>query len=141
MSALDQENKSVEDVADAEKTGESRLSRDKSGVKSKEMERSVNEANKSAMSSAASVLSLAVLPERDNIDNDFKPVIIELWRDLAKNYKGQMRRIFRNIRLSREQANARNFGLKMQFLEFLHTADGKQDILDEFVKNFNEFSD
>jgi len=29
----------------------------------------------------------------------------------------------------------------MQFLEFLHTSDGKQDILDEFVKNFNEFSD
>ena len=29
----------------------------------------------------------------------------------------------------------------MQFLEFLHTSDGKQDILDEFVKSFNEFSD
>ena len=27
------------------------------------------------------------LPERDNIDGDFKPVIIELWRDLARNYK------------------------------------------------------
>jgi len=27
------------------------------------------------------------LPERDNIDNDFKPVIIELWRELARNYK------------------------------------------------------
>lgn len=29
----------------------------------------------------------------------------------------------------------------MQFLEFLHTADGKQEILDEFVQSFNDFSD
>ena len=81
------------------------------------------------------------MPNRDNIDNDFKPVIIELWRDLAKNYKSQMKRVFRNIRLQREQASIRNSSLKMQFLEFLHTSDGKQDILDEFVKSFNEFSD
>ena len=81
------------------------------------------------------------LPDRDNLDNDFKPVIIEMWRDLAKNYKGQMRRVFRNIRLQREQASIRQSELKMQFLEFLHTSDGKQAILDEFVKNFNSFSD
>lgn len=52
-----------------------------------------------------------------------------------------MKRIFRNIRLQREQASIRNSNLKMQFLEFLHTSDGKQAILDEFVKSFNEFSD
>ena len=43
-----------------------------------------------------------VLPERDNIDNDFKPVIIKLWQDAAKNYKEQMKQIFRNIRMQRE---------------------------------------
>lgn len=127
MSAiLDQENKSVDEVVDGDKTAESRLSREKSANKKKDdMKDSINEINKSAMSSVGSAVSLLAVQERDNIDNDFKPVIIELWRDLAKNYKGQMRRIFRNIRLSREQANARNSGLKMQFLEFLHTADGK----------------
>ena len=26
-------------------------------------------------------------------------------------------------------------------MEFLHTADGKQEILDEFVQSFNDFSD
>lgn len=81
-----------------------------------------------------------MLPERDNIDNDFRPCIMEMWRDLAENYKNHMQRIFRNIRLSREQANSRNYDLKMQFLEFLHTTDSKQEILDEFVKNFNDFS-
>ena len=28
----------------------------------------------------------------------------------------------------------------MQFLEFLHTSDGKQEILDKFVASFNDFS-
>ena len=31
--------------------------------------------------------------------------------------------------------------LKTEFLQFLHTEDGKQAILDEFVNKFNEFSD
>ena len=73
----------------------------------------MNDVNKSALSSTNSIAALTVLPERDNIDGDFKPVIIELWRDLAKNYKGQMRSIFRNIRLAREQSNSRLYDLKM----------------------------
>jgi len=52
-----------------------------------------------------------------------------------------MRRIFRNIRLQREQAGQQQSKLKTEFLEFLHTSDGKQAILDEFTKNFNGFSD
>lgn len=52
-----------------------------------------------------------------------------------------MKRIFRNIRLQREQAGRQQAELKTQFLEFLHTSDGKQGILEEFVKNFNSFSD
>ena len=57
------------------------------------------------------------------------------------NYKGQMKRIFRNVRLQREQRSIYNSNIKMQFLEFLNTSDGKQEILEEFVKSFNEFSD
>jgi hypothetical protein len=68
---------------------------------------SANEANKSALSNAHSTHSFMMGNERDNIDNDFKPVIIELWRDLARNYKSQMKRVFRNIRLQREQAHMR----------------------------------
>ena len=78
---------------------------------------------------------------RDNIDNDFKPVIMELWRELAANYKKQMCRVFGNIRMQREQANVKMAALKTEFLQFLHTEDGKQAILDEFVNKFNEFSD
>ena len=52
-----------------------------------------------------------------------------------------MKRIFRNVRLQREQRSIYNSNIKMQFLEFLNTSDGKQEILEEFVKSFNEFSD
>ena len=98
-------------------------------------------AGKSGLSQNMSMQSMPTLPDRDNLDNDFKPVIIEVWRDLSRNYKHQMRRIFRNIRLQREQAGQQQSKLKNEFLEFLHTSDGKQAILDEFVKNFNSFSD
>ena len=53
------------------------------------------------------------------------------------NYKGQMKRIFRNIRMQREQINIRNCSIREQFLEYLHTLDGKQEILDDFVTKFN----
>lgn len=40
------------------------------------------------MNKSESKASIAgVVPERDNIDGDFKPVIIKLWQDAAKNYK------------------------------------------------------
>ena len=97
--------------------------------------------DKTGMSKNLSQASLNQLPDRDNLDGDFKPVIIEVWRDLSQNYKRQMKRIFRNIRMQREQAGIHQAELKTQFLEFLHTADGKQAILEDFVKNFNSFSD
>ena len=138
LSNLDDVDNSIED-ADMNKTGElSKLSNKDSVEKSKENNLDLN---KSALSAANSMTSIAMIPERDNLDGDFKPVIIELWRDLAKNYKGQMNRIFRFIRVQREQTRIRTADLKMQFLEFLHTSDGKQDILDDFVKEFNKFSD
>jgi len=135
---LNQHDKSIDD-ADLNKTGEmSKLSnqKDDANRKSKEKtsvepkaeslkEQSVD-GDKSGLGHALSMGSLhGQLPERDNIDNDFKPVIIELWRDMAKNYKGQMKRVFRNIRLQREQASIRNSSIKSQFLEFLNTKDGK----------------
>lgn len=59
-------------------------------------------ADKSGLSKDLSQRSLNQLPDRNNLDGDFKPVIIEVWRDLSNNYKRQMKRIFRNIRLQRE---------------------------------------
>ena len=140
-------DKSLE-AEDLNRTGElSKMSNQKEDANRRSKDRSavgesVAEVDKSGLSQALSQGSLlGGLPERDNIDNDFKPVIIELWRDLVANYKGQMKRIFRNVRLQREQRSIHNSNIKMQFLEFLNTSDGKQEILEEFVRSFNEFSD
>ena len=136
------------EAEDLNRTGEmSKMSNQKEDANRRSKDRSavgesVAEVDKSGLSQALSQGSLlGGLPERDNIDNDFKPVIIELWRDLVANYKGQMKRIFRNVRLQREQRSIYNSNIKMQFLEFLNTSDGKQEILEEFVRSFNEFSD
>lgn len=86
---------------------------------------SIDAAGKSSMTQNLSTASIQMLPDRDNLDGDFKPVIVEVWRELASNYKRQMRRAFRNIRLQREQASQRTSELKTSFLEFLHTSEGK----------------
>jgi hypothetical protein len=39
---------------------------------------------------------------RDNIESDFRPVLIQMWQELSKNYKSQMCHIFRNFRRNRE---------------------------------------
>lgn len=43
--------------------------------------------------------------------------------------------------MQREQRDNRVAVTQRDFLSYLHTHDGKQAILDEFVKSFNEFSD
>lgn len=48
---------------------------------------------------------------RQRLDNDFKPVIIQLWNELSVNYKGQMKKIFKNFRLQREQTITRRFDI------------------------------
>ena len=106
LSAVENADNSLQD-GDMNRTGEiSKMSKDvDTARKSKDKSATdapvdpAQEANKSGLSATLSAASLVVLPERDNIDNDFKPVIIEVWRDLAKNYKSQMKRIFRNIRM------------------------------------------
>jgi len=39
---------------------------------------------------------------RNNIELEFRPVLIKLWQDLSRNYRGQMKKIFRNVRCNRE---------------------------------------
>ena len=33
-----------------------------------------------------------------NIDSDFKPTILKVWQELSANYKGQMKKVFRQVR-------------------------------------------
>jgi hypothetical protein len=44
------------------------------------------------------------VPSRDNLDNDFQPIILKIWQNLSVNYKAQMTRTLKNVRLHREQA-------------------------------------
>lgn len=60
---------------------------------------------------------------------------------MSKNYKSQMTRALKNVRLHREQVQVKYANMQKKFLSFLHRVDNKQEILQDFVKNFNDFSD
>lgn len=52
-----------------------------------------------------------------------------------------MKKIFRNIRRNRETSFKTGADVQKKFLEYLHRSDSKQELLDQFVKDFNKFSD
>jgi hypothetical protein len=81
------------------------------------------------------------VPERDNVDGDFRPILGHLWEDLLVTYKTQMKRVFREARTQRERINENLHCKQQKFLKFLHRQDSKQDKLDAFVASFNQFSE
>lgn len=81
------------------------------------------------------------LPDRDNIDKDFKSILLKLWLDLSRNYKGQMKQVFNKLRSKREEITFTFSTIQDQFLAFLNRYDNKQQILDDFVDHFNKFTD
>lgn len=42
-------------------------------------------------------------PSQENVDNDFKPVILDVWQKLCSNYKQQMKKVFKQVRGQRER--------------------------------------
>jgi hypothetical protein len=48
---------------------------------------------------------------------------------MSKNYKLQMTRVLRNVRLHREQVQVKYANIQKSFLGFLHRVDNKQEIL------------
>jgi len=53
----------------------------------------------------------------------------------------QMNKVFAGTRQQRENLIAKLSEMQQQFLMYLHRADNKQDKLDQFIKDFNDFSD
>lgn len=80
-------------------------------------------------------------PGVTNIDGDFKPTILKVWSELSETYKGQMKKVFRHVRVQRERMTAGFDHIQKQYLEFVHRPDTKQEKLEQFIKDFNDFSD
>lgn len=80
-------------------------------------------------------------PGVTNIDGDFKPTILKVWQELSETYKGQMKKVFRHVRVQRERMTAGFDHIQKQYLEFVHRPDTKQEKLEQFIKDFNDFSD
>ena len=55
--------------------------------------------SKGSARDASQITDSDFLPERNNIDNDFKPVLMQLWKTTGTTYKQQMMKVLRKQRL------------------------------------------
>jgi hypothetical protein len=60
---------------------------------------------------------------------------------MSVNYRKQMKTIFQSVRVHRERYFDIQSDLQQRFLKYLHRLDNKQETLDKFVDEFNEFTD
>lgn len=89
----------------------------------------------------ASANGALAIPGRSNIEDAFQPTILRVWKEMSASYKSQMMRVLRNVRIHREQFMMKFSSKQQSYLKYLHRLDQKQEILHNFVKEFNEFSD
>ena len=132
------EQEEAERVRKAAEEEEERKKRDEEGAEGGEIKK---EEAKVERPEPATERVAAKEPGVNNIDGDFKPTILKVWQELSETYKGQMKKVFRQVRVQRERMTAGFDHLQKQYLEFVHRPDTKQEKLEQFIKDFNDFSD
>lgn len=64
-----------------------------------------------------------------------------LWKEVSTTYKARMTATMSKQRIQREELQQYLYTIQVQFLNFLKRLDGKQQVLDKFIVDFNSFSD
>jgi hypothetical protein len=82
-----------------------------------------------------------VPPSKENIDNDFAPVLMNIWNDIEDKYIKRMRKSFDSYRHQRDRVVTGLSKTQKYFVQYLNRPDTKQAKLDQFVTNINKFSD
>lgn len=82
-----------------------------------------------------------VPPAKDNIDDDFAPVLMKIWDEIEQKYITRMRKTFNLYRNQRERVVTGLSKTQKYFVQFLNRPDTKQAKLDQFVVDLNKFSD
>ena len=80
-------------------------------------------------------------PGKDNIDDDFAPVLMEVWDDIQNKYLRKSRKGFNLYRGQRDRIITGLAKTQKYFVQYLNRPDTKQAKLDEFVVELNKFSD
>jgi len=93
-----------EDGGDIDGKSGSQVADDKSQASRSQANRSVaGKSNKSQrLDGNSAVTNQSVMPERDNIEEDFKGILFALWKQISTNFKAQMKRAFGKQRVQRE---------------------------------------
>jgi len=51
---------------------------------------------------ASNLTTVSAIPERNNVEDDFKGVLLGLWKELSSSYKGQMKKVMVKQGVQRE---------------------------------------
>jgi hypothetical protein len=82
-----------------------------------------------------------LLPSKDNIDDDFAPVLMKIWDNIEELYVKRMKKSLNQYRNQRDRIVTGIFKTNKYFVQYLNRPDFKQAKLDKFVFDFNKFSD
>jgi len=95
--AAEQHNESIHSVHES-------LNQSMSSPSAKKLEakRGSVEAIQNSVEGSKTIEVEKIVYNRDNVESDFRPVLIQMWQELSKNYKSQMKNIFHNFRRNRE---------------------------------------
>lgn len=80
-------------------------------------------------------------PSKENIDDDFAPVLMNIWNAIEERYIKSMRRCFDMYRHQRDRVVTGLSKTQKFFVQYLNRPDTKQVKLDQFVIDINKFSD
>ena len=78
---------------------------------------------------------------RDNLDGDFRPIMLKEWSEIEADYTGDAKAALTSVREQRDRIVKGFAKIQREFIEFLQRPDEKQKRLDAFVEEFNRFSD
>ena len=95
---MQREQEQEEQVRRAREEEEERLRREAEGVDSQPVAEEKKEEAKVEKPEPATEKIGPLAPSSENVDSDFKPVILDVWLKLCSNYKQQMKKVFKQVR-------------------------------------------
>lgn len=101
--AVQEEEAQRKKKAEAAEEGAAASDIDNKSIAAAKQSRSIAASKSSVRDVSQLTTDEAVLQERNMIDNDFKGVLMALWKQISANYKSQMMKVLSKQRVQREE--------------------------------------
>jgi len=124
--------KEEEELAEKEKQGDIEAANEEGGdmqLDDKSVAMSSRSAVKSKRSNrageASTLTATSLLPDRNNVEDEFKGILLKLWKQISGNFNSQMKLVLGKQKCQRENIQQYLYNVQVQFLVFLKRRDNK----------------